>query len=180
MIQDSAYQTLEEAIEGLEIPSGIRENLKLVEVPYISFDDLQHQGQLVIDERLSQDIQTIFAQLLENRFPIEKVIPIENYGWNDGASMKDNNTSAFNYRKIVGTDKLSNHSNGWALDINPRLNPYYAYDGNVYPAGAVYEPDNPGTITAGSFIVDLFTSHGWVWLGERNENKDYQHFEKRL
>jgi len=32
-----------------------------------------------------------------------------------------NNTSGFNYRKITGTDKLSTHSFGRAIDINPVL-----------------------------------------------------------
>lgn len=37
---------------------------------------------------------------------------------NDNKSMSANNTSAFNYRVISGTKKLSNHSYGLAIDIN--------------------------------------------------------------
>ena len=151
-----------------------------MDVSYLSFDGKEHQGQLVVDSRVVGDIEKIFLNLLVIRFPIEKIIPITKYAWDDEASMQDNNTSAFNYRKIMGTDRLSNHSLGLAVDINPLYNPYYAYDGNVYPSKATYDSKVPGTITAGSEIVALFTSLGWTWLGEREDHKDYQHFEKRL
>lgn len=180
MIQDSTYQSLSQALEGSEIPKDIRNRLALIGVTYLSFDGQEHQGQLVVDSRVVEDIKKIFIKLLELRFPIEKVIPISKYGWDDEASMQDNNTSAFNYRKIIGTDRLSNHSLGLAIDINPLHNPYYAYDGNVYPSKATYDSTVPGTIIAGSEIVAVFASLGWTWLGERLNNKDYQHFEKRL
>ena len=180
MIQDSTYQSLSQALEGSEIPNYIRNHLALVDVSYLSFDGQEHQGQLVVDSRVVEDIKKVFIKLLEISFPIEKVIPITKYGWDDEASMQDNNTSAFNYRKILGTDRLSNHSLGLAIDINPLLNPYYSYNGTIYPLGAKYDTSVRGTITAESEIVLLFTSLGWTWLGEREKNKDYQHFEKRL
>lgn len=40
-------------------------------------------------------------------------------------SMEDNNSSAFNYRPIEGTDRPSKHALGTAIDINTLYNPYY-------------------------------------------------------
>lgn len=170
--------TLEEALHGLEIPEEIRNDLVLIDLPYISFVGTEEIGQLVVHQDLESDLKAIFAELVALRFPIEKMIPIVAYDWDDERSMQDNNTSAFNYRLIIGTGEISNHSWGRAIDINPRLNPYHARDGNVYPYGAVLNPSVPGTITADSPVIPLFTSRGWVWGGTWKGREDYQHFQK--
>jgi len=127
IITDSNY-TLEEALKGISIPPEIRKKLVLIDVMYYSFDDKLHRGQLVVHKDLSSDIQKIFERIRGEKFPLAKVIPIVNYDWNDERSMEDNNTSAFNYRFVAGTKKISNHSFGTAIDINPRLNPYIRTD----------------------------------------------------
>lgn len=53
--------------------------------------------------------------------------------------MSDNNSSAFNFRYISYSTKLSKHALGLAVDINTLYNPYVKYvDGrrNVEPANA--------------------------------------------
>ena len=95
---------------------------------------------------------------------------IDDYGANDEKSMAANNTSAFNYRVISGTTKLSNHSYGMAIDINPRINPWVK--GNkVSPAnGKVYKQKN-------DTAYKIFKKYGFSWGGEWRSSKDYQHFE---
>lgn len=132
-----------------------------------------------MDKNLVQDIHEIFEQLMKYRFPIQSVIPIADprFSWNDEASMKVNNTSAFNYRLIARTMKVSNHAYGKAIDINPSLNPFIKGD-FVQPRGAIYNPSIPGAIAEGSQIVQLFKSKGWEWGGDWIDRKDYQHFQK--
>ena len=170
--------SLEDALRGLEIPAEVRRDLVLIDLPYISFSDTEEQGQLVVHRDLESDLKSIFKELLTIRFPIEKMVPIVAYDWDDERSMQDNNTSAFNYRLIIGTGELSNHSWGRAIDINPRLNPYHARDGKIYPNGATLNPSVPGTITRESPIVRIFTSRGWMWGGTWKGREDYQHFQK--
>lgn len=172
------YSRLEEALVGIEIPPEIRSNLALVEIPHVSFDGNSYNGQLVLHSTLAGEAQKIFSELFGIGFPIQKMIPVAYYNWDDEASMQDNNTSAFNYRKILATEHLSYHSVGRAIDINPMQNPYYAKNGKVYPVGALYNPVTQGTLTAQSEVVSIFKKYGWTWLGERKENSDYQHFEK--
>lgn len=174
---DSDY-SLEEALNGIKIPDDIKKNLRIVNVYYYSFDNKLHQGQVVIHEDLVQDITSIFNIIKKMRFHIAKVIPIVKYDWNDEKSMEDNNTSAFNYRFIAGTNKLSNHSTGTAIDINPLLNPYIRKD-LILPEGAVYDVNKNGTITENSFLVKEFKKLGWTWGGDWKDRKDYQHFEKK-
>ncbi len=106
------------------------------------------------------------------------MIPIVAYGWDDETSMQDNNTFAFNYRTILGTDRLSKHALGVAIDINPKLNPAVSESGLVQPKGAVYNTRREGTILADSDVVLLFKSFNWKWGGEWKDDKDWQHFEK--
>lgn len=168
--------TLDEALAGKEIPSEIKNNLALIAVPYFSFSREVREGQLVVHTEVAQEVQEIFKKLLEIQFPIKQIVPVVAYDWDDDRSMADNNTSAFNYRLIFGTDRLSNHSYGRAVDINPVQNPYLQRDGKIVPPGARYDLAQPGTITAD--VVGLFTSYGWQWGGNWQEQKDYQHFEK--
>ncbi len=175
-IPDCNY-TLSEALSGKKIPKEIEENLRLVRVEYYSFDNKLHEGQLVIHKELVNDIKWIFEKLKEKKFPIDKVIPVVKYSWSDDSSMADNNTSAFNYRFVANTTRLSNHSTGRAIDINPWQNPQII-NGAALPAGAVYNPKAKGTITSKSFIVKLFKEKGWDWGGDWKTRIDYQHFEK--
>jgi len=167
-------------------PEDLKENQRLVEVLYYSFDNRIHKGQLIIDQRLVGDIQKIFQVALKNKFPIKSVIPISserfysNGKWNeDDQSMMSNNTSGFNYRKVTGGKSLSKHSYGYAIDINPVQNPYIK-GRIVLPPGAIYDTRKPGTLAYNSLVVRTFKRLGWDWGGDWKSLKDYQHFEKVL
>jgi len=177
--------TLSEALNK-PAPLEFKERQRLVEVLYYSFDGKIHKGQLVIEERLVEDIKEVFSVALENKFPVNSVIPISHKrffkggSWNeDNQSMLANNTSAFNYRVVTGGNVLSKHAYGFAIDINPLQNPYIKGD-IILPSKAVYDPSAPGTLTVDCVIVKTFKRLGWVWGGDWKSLKDYQHFEKVL
>jgi peptidoglycan L-alanyl-D-glutamate endopeptidase CwlK len=180
--------TLAEALEDLSpvCPEKIKQRQVLVDVLYVSFDGKIHQGQIVVDKDLAPDVVAVFKVILEEKFPVESVIPVSRFAWSDDQSMDANNSSAFNYRHIAGSPNLSEHAKGWALDINPKLNPFIKGVNSeiVQPAGAVYDPSKPGTLTPDSPIVKKFEALGWEWGGTWETNsqgipvKDYQHFEK--
>ena len=166
-----------EAVGRQKVPAAIKSQLRLVNVRYYSFDGRLHQGQLVIHKSLQANIIGIFQELAELRFPLAKVIPISRYNYSDNASMLDNNTSAFNYRRVAGTRVLSNHATGRAIDINPFLNPLVQRQ-TIVPAGARYDPQVAGTITRNGAVRRAFKKRGWRWGGDWRSKKDYQHFEK--
>lgn len=178
LIVDSDF-SFDEAVSGINIPASILNNLVLVDVFYYSFDGILRKGQLIVNKEVEQDIIEIFEFIKESRFPVEKVVPIVNYSWSDEASIADNNTTAFNYRFVSGTRIVSNHAYGYAIDINPLQNPYIKR-GKVIPEGAVYDPEESGTITYDSKLVKEFKKRGWSWGGDWQSVKDYQHFEKRI
>jgi len=170
--------TLGEALKGKEIPKANAKNLRIINVEYYSFDNRLHRGQVVINKDLAEDIKEIFQILKEKKFPVKKVVPINKYNWSDEASMKDNNSSAFNYRAINGTRTFSTHSLGRAIDINPLLNPQIK-NGKTFPEGSVYNQYARGTIIAHSWLTHEFYKRGWRWGGDWRFTQDYQHFEKR-
>ncbi|MFI3287227.1 MAG: M15 family metallopeptidase [Rikenellaceae bacterium] len=142
-------------------------------------------GEMVCNKRIEADLLEIFRVLYAEEYPIERMVLIDNYGADDGASMRANNSSAFNFRFIAGTEKLSNHSLGLAVDINPLYNPYVKVkDGRTIvdpPEGSKYVNrtlENPFIIKDNDLLVTEFLSHGFTWGGHWNSLKDYQHFEK--
>jgi peptidoglycan LD-endopeptidase CwlK len=177
IIVDSAM-SFAEAIEGTMAPEEIIDNLSFLDVCYYSFDGKRHQGQIVVNRELEDDICEIFELIEELKFPVGQVIPIAGFQWDDYKSMAANNSSGFNFRVIAGTTKLSMHSLGRAVDINPAQNPIIYPDGKIAPEGAVYTPGKAGTITGDHPVVWTFLERGWHWGGNFAQPKDYHHFEK--
>ena len=175
----------EQAFEGLSAhcPLNIKNRQRLINVKYYSFDNRIHQGQMVIDRDLADDIEFAFREALKEKFPVNSVIPISHVSfrgnglWDDNLSMEANNSSCFNYRTITGRQTISLHASGRAVDINPLQNPYIR--GNtVLPVNSYYNPDVRGTLTRESIIVRSLLSRGWKWGGNWTSPKDYQHLEK--
>ncbi len=143
-------------------------------------------GELVCNSTIAADLLNIFRELYRMGYPIESMRLIDDFNADDERSMRANNTSAFCYRGVAGTKRLSKHSRGLAIDINPLYNPCVRQRRNgttsIQPTTAARYADRhittPYTITAGSDIVRLFRKHGFRWGGEWRSVKDWQHFEK--
>ncbi len=168
--------SLREAMDGLQMPAELAARMALLEVRHLGFDGRIHRGQLVCDRSVAGDLALVFERLLADSFPIERVVPIAAYGWDDERSMQANNTSCFNYRSVLDSGTLSEHAKGRAIDINPRYNPFVHPRKPVAPANGVYDPGLQGTITERSPAVRHFRHIGWKWGGEWRSAKDYQHF----
>ncbi len=155
------------------------EELRYVLVGYYGFDGDYHQGELIVNKVIADDVIAIFRELYDNKFPIAKMVLASDYE-SDSHSMKDNNTSGFNYRKIDGTDRLSKHAFGLAVDINPLVNPHVT-SSCIHPEeGSRYVNRGlniPGMVKKYDLCYRLFTSRGFEWGGDWETSKDYQHFE---
>lgn len=167
-----------EAIAGTDAPPDVVGTLCLVEVRYWSFDGKLHLGQVVVHGELKRDLLEIFTLIENTGFKVAKAIPTVKYGWSDDRSMADNNSSAFNYRFIAGTQRLSLHALGRAVDINPFRNPVFYEDGVSAPPGAAYDLTAEGTLHEESPVVRAFKARGWRWGGNFDSVRDYHHFEK--
>lgn len=177
-------------MDGVSYPKNAqigREELCYLRVLHTGFDEKTYIGELVVNQKIADDVLEIMKELYENHYPIEKMRLIDEYGADDEASMSDNNTSAFNYRTIAGTNRLSKHGQGLAVDINPRYNPCVRTKNGITTVepqnGSAYVDRNADfsyKITEGDLCLQLFLEHGFTWGGSWNSVKDYQHFEKAV
>ena len=158
--------------------NSIYEELSLVNVYYLGYDSLVHRGQLVCHKSVANELKEIFIELYKIKFPIQYVRPISLFEWNDEISMSSNNTSCFNYRTVSKSNKLSEHSKGLAIDLNPKYNPYISSKGVISPKNGEYNNKNIGTIIDDSKVISIFKDKGWKWGGNWKRSKDYQHFSK--
>ena len=163
-----------------------REDLRYLRVLHYNLDREVLQGELICHKDIADDLLAIFLELYKAAYPIERMVLIDEYEADDEASMRANNTSAFNYRRASGMQRLSSHSTGMAIDINPLYNPLVKErEGRTlfYPSNAGAYVDRtkyfPYKIEKGDLCYRLFKKYGFSWGGDWRSSKDYQHFEKR-
>lgn len=184
---------LKERMNGKSYADNIDESiinysmLRHIVIKYYDFNDDVQLGEIICNEKIAQDLVEIFEELYNSGYQLERVHLIDEYDADDDASMDDNNTSCFNYRVVDNTTKLSYHAYGLAIDVNPFYNPYVQMrNGEEYvcPTGSVpyaNRDDNfPYKIDENDLAYKLFKQHGFIWGGDWNSLKDYQHFEKRV
>ena len=161
------------------------EDLRLLTVLHHGFDGMIHEGEIIVNKQIAEEVIAIFKELYEIGFPIESIQPIHEFDNDDYASMEANNTHGFNFRKIEGTNRWSQHAFGLAIDINPLRNPFIQGD-LVKPALASdfvnRDQETPGMIHNGSDIHEIFTRQGWIWGGDWDAYgiRDYHHFERPI
>ena len=163
------------------------DDLRYLNVLYVDFNNVVQTGEIVCNKAIAQDLLEIFYELYIAGYQIDKIRLIDEYNADDDLSCLDNNTSCFNYRNIGGTNNLSKHALGLAIDINPFYNPYVTYpDGNIRispPGSEPYadrEADFLHKIDENDLCYRLFTERGFTWGGHWKSLKDYQHFQKAL
>jgi hypothetical protein len=160
------------------------DDLRLVEVSHWNFEGEVRTGPLVLHTRVASDVLWVFKRLFRAKFPIEEIklaakdrpMTPEDYWDRSRRSV----TASFNCRPATGSTTLSQHSYGWAIDINPLQNPYVRNDGSVLRH--IAKPfrnrslDRKGMIHHGDLVVRSFARIGWEWGGHWHTLKDYMHF----
>lgn len=78
----------------------------------------------------------------------------------------------FNWRAMTGSSsKMSNHSFGIAVDINPAFNPY------VNGTSSSTWNNAPAHFKIDGEIVEIWKKYGFSWGGDYKNIRDYMHFE---
>ena len=186
------YSTLSKNIKKQISGKSFRKNkyigyseLRYLHVKYFNFHGKVCVGEIIVNKKIAKRTLQVFYGLYKMKYPIEKIRLVDQYGGDDNKSMAANNSSAFNFRKVQNSSKLSDHARGLAIDINPRINPYIV-KGKIYPKnGSVYKNRNKKTckgkcrklmIKRGDKVYRLFKKYGFSWGGDWTTVKDYQHF----
>ena len=162
-----------------ELPSPRLHELRLLEIAFLDFDGNEQLGKLVTAASLAEQVISIFAALRVLDFPIASMRPMIDFDGDDGRSMAANNSSCFNSRRIINSDRISMHAYGAAIDINPVQNPVVRAGKHRPAAGAPYldrENIRPGMFIPGCAALRVFADAGWQWGGNWDNPKDYHHF----
>ncbi|MBR5656635.1 MAG: M15 family metallopeptidase [Prevotella sp.] len=163
-----------------------RSDLRYLRVLHVDAQGKTHEGEIVCNKKIAKDLIEIFRQLYKEQYPIERIRLVDEYDADDELSMRDNNSSCFNFRTVPGSKKLSKHAQGLAIDINTLYNPYVRRNKQgkleVMPANAQPYVNRSRSFTykikQGDLLHRLFIQHGFRWGGAWRYSKDYQHFEK--
>ena len=158
-------------------------DLRYLQLLHRNKDGKTQLGEMVCNKAIASKLITIFKALYEKNYRIERMVLIDDYDADDEKSMKANNTSCFNFRQVQGSKKLSKHSQGMAVDVNPLYNPFKDRKGKISPAGSEKYVNRSlkGTIfpliDTSDFCYKLFVRNGARWGGAWKTMKDWQHFE---
>ena len=186
---ESISQSVLARMQGVSYPKGCPvplTTLRYCHIRYIDFNGNTQDGEMICNKAIADDVMQIFSKLYDSGYQIESIHLIDDFNGDDESSMEADNTSCFNYRTIAGSSKMSKHSLGLAIDINPLYNPSVSFDKKgtsiVAPSTATDYIDRSKSfaykISDQDLAYKLFTKHGFIWGGNWNSIKDYQHFEK--
>ena len=148
----------------------IEKEIVSLSIDYIDYNGEKQTGTIEVNENIAENVLGVFNELYKMNFPINKID--KSYQRPDEHIIMDNITTGYNFRFVMGTDKLSKHAKGYAIDLNPKVNP-------AKPSKISHFYDE--TIERGKItpeIVTLFKKWGFKWGGEIFDNFwDSHHFE---
>ncbi len=153
-------------------------DLRYLRMVHYNFDGRIQVGEMIVNFQRGYQIRKM--HLIDDYWTGEGVS-------SDAASVTDDNTSCFCFRRAANTSTLSRHALGLAIDLNPLENPFLTFDEdgnvNILPEeGTPYafdrSPDIPHVITESDDAYILFSERGFNWGGHWSSPIDYQHFER--
>ena len=145
------------------------ERLAYVRLSHVTFEGGVAEGELVVAADLAARATEVFRRLYAMGFPIRSMRLVDDFAASDDRSMSADNSSAFNFRVIAGTNVLSQHALGRAIDINPVENPWRRPDRIVPEEGRAFADRatiRPGMIVRPGPVVAVFDELGWEWGGD--------------
>ena len=174
-------------------------DLAYLQLDHLTFDGTA-RGELVVAAALAPRTAWLFRRLWRLGFPVRQLRLVDDFAASDEASMAADNSSAFNFRVIAGTDQLSQHALGRAIDLNPVENPWRKlaslrpgprpvgepvgrpvppFIGRIVPdAGKAFADRDllrPGMIVRPGPVVAVFDELGWEWGGDWRHAFDDHH-----
>ncbi len=154
----------------LFIKREIEKEIVSLKIDYIDYNGKKEVGIIEVNTRIADNVIGVFNDLYKIKFPINKIE--RSYQRPDKHIIINNITTGYNFRFIMGTNKLSKHAKGYAIDLNPKVNPAKpSMISQVYD-----ESQEVGKITPE--VISLFKKWGFKWGGEIFDGFwDSHHFE---
>ncbi|HEX7699548.1 MAG TPA: M15 family metallopeptidase [Kofleriaceae bacterium] len=154
------------------------DELAYLAIPHVTFDGAIAIGELIVAAAIAERTIELFRRLYMLGFPIRQMKLVDDYAADDERSMSADNTSAFNFRVVAGTNVLSQHARGLAIDINPVENPWRKPDRLVPSEGEAFADRRvirPGMFVRPGPVVAAIDELGWEWGGDWRHASDDHH-----
>ena len=139
-----------------------REDLRYLHVLHRDISGREHEGEMIVNYHIAEDVLDILRALYEAAYPIERIRLVDEYGADDEQSMRANNSSSFNFRYISYTKIVDGKRSIEPATGEPYLDREAEFD---------YK------IVKDDLCCRLFAEHGFDWGGDWVGKKDYQHFD---
>lgn len=156
-------------------------NLRAIDVNFIHYDGSIRRGRVIVAKVAVKATKAALVAAFNSDFRFNSMIPVQAFNSSDNKSMRADNTSAFNCRRLPGSSRWSAHALGQAVDVNPQRNPD-VFPNKLLPSnGTAYvqrSPLQPGMVNEQSVITKVFKSYGWAWGGDYRSHQDYQHYSR--
>jgi hypothetical protein len=159
-----------------------RADLRYLQTNYWGFDGYRHRGELVVRASSVGRFTTAMQRLYAARIRIRSMYLVDRFGYskrsggaNDFASMRHDNTSAFNCRWVTGWRGVrSPHAYGRSIDIDPFENPFHSHAGWLPDAWWTRHSAPYAWRSSKHRVVRIMRSAGFRWSYPRS---DPQHFD---
>jgi len=151
------YGTIEMRADGFPTAAWEATNLTTIVAPYpltASWNPAVTLSRLRCHRKIAESLRGILRAILEHYGSTEAVRAVRMHLTG----------GVYNFRPISGSARLSMHSYGAAIDLDPERN----------PLGKAWDP-NAGMIPMA--VVDIFEAEGWKWGGRFRNRKDCMHFQ---
>jgi D-alanyl-D-alanine carboxypeptidase-like protein len=159
------------------------DRLAYLAIDHVTFDGGTARGELIVAADLVDKTRELFRRLWQLGYPIRQMRLVDDFGASDEASMAADNSSAFNFRCVAGTNSLSQHALGRAIDINPVENPWRKPERIAPDAGKAFADRSvirPGMIVRPGPVISVFDELGWEWGGDWTHASDDHHIVIRV
>ena len=154
---EAFYGAFELGADGKPTAAWESNNLTTFLAPYpltLSWDLSKVAKRVKCHKNVATSLESILAAILAHYGSLDEVkkARMHLYG------------GCYEFRNIGGSHKLSLHSYGVAIDLDPQNNPR----GKPYQEGAGMMPHA---------VIDIFKAEGWKWGGSFSTTPDCMHFQ---
>ena len=152
-------------------------DLSTIRMSYRDYAGTIRTGEMIVRRDTATAVRDAFREAYDGGFRVAQMRNPNVWGGDDIKMMAANNSSAFNCRQVTGNPyRVSPHSYGRAVDVNPAENPYLA-GGRWYPS-ATYSTYRPAGVIGmhypdGAFVRAM-ERRGFEWFS----GWDWHHFER--